>query len=261
MIALLTTVLIASLLGSAHCAGMCGPFVAIAVGAAGPAGGRRAPLQIAYHAGRWITYAIFGALAGGLGAALNHAGALAGVQRAATIFSGALMLTMGVVTCLRHFGWRIGPPPIANALQRLVMAGHRAALPLTPTRRALAIGCLTTLLPCGWLYAFAITSAGAGSPLAGALTMTAFWLGTLPMLVALGFGVARLRAALGRHSALIASLAIVVVGLFTVLHRAQLPSLDATASAAVMPASAEQAATDADALNSSDMPCCKHEHK
>ena len=32
MIALLTTVFVASLVGSLHCAGMCGPFVAVAVG-------------------------------------------------------------------------------------------------------------------------------------------------------------------------------------------------------------------------------------
>ena len=66
MTAILAAVLAASLVGSLHCAGMCGPFLAFVVGA-GPsaAGGPSAlRLQVAYHAARGLGYALLGAAAG-----------------------------------------------------------------------------------------------------------------------------------------------------------------------------------------------------
>jgi sulfite exporter TauE/SafE len=67
-----------------------------------------------------------------------------------------------------------------------------------PSRRALVIGMLTGLLPCGWLWAFVITAGGTGSPVSGALVMFAFWLGTVPAMVGvlglLGPALGRLRA-------------------------------------------------------------------
>lgn len=57
-----------------------------------------------------------------------------------------------------------------------------------PVVRAAATGLFTTLLPCGWLYAFVVTAAGTGSgtPLHGAALMAVFWLGTLPMMLTVG---------------------------------------------------------------------------
>ena len=54
MLPLLITVFLASLSGSLHCAGMCGAFVALAVGGADNAARHQGRvLQAAYHAGRW----------------------------------------------------------------------------------------------------------------------------------------------------------------------------------------------------------------
>ena len=58
----------AALLGAAHCAGMCGPLVALFPG------GRA---RLAWHAARIAAYALLGLLAGALGAALDLGGALA----------------------------------------------------------------------------------------------------------------------------------------------------------------------------------------
>ena len=50
-----------------------------------------------------------------------------------------------------------------------------------PVARALLLGLFSTLLPCGWLYAFAVLAAGTGGPWTGMLVMAAFWAGTVPV--------------------------------------------------------------------------------
>ena len=62
------------LLGSTHCAVMCGGVVGILSGGLVPLGKRppaRTSLQLAMSLGRITTYAAFGAMLGGLGAVLE----------------------------------------------------------------------------------------------------------------------------------------------------------------------------------------------
>ena len=65
---LISAVVTASLLGSMHCVGMCGP---LAIWASGAGEGRRGrQLAVAttlYHLGRLMTYALAGLIAGGAG--------------------------------------------------------------------------------------------------------------------------------------------------------------------------------------------------
>jgi hypothetical protein len=226
MLPLISTIFIASLLGSLHCAGMCGAFVAFAVNAPGVS---RTKLLIAYNAGRLATYTLLGALAGALGKAVDLGGSLVGVQRTAAIIAGVIMVLFGLAAVLRQLGVSIPHLPGVR-LKQLLLAGHRKAMKFTPIRRALAIGLLTTLLPCGWLYAFAATAAGTADPLLGALAMTVFWAGTLPALVALGASIGKLTGALAARLPLITSLVIVVVGLSTIVTRlnASAPCHDTT---------------------------------
>ncbi len=230
MTALFLAVLAASLLGSAHCAGMCGAFVAFAVGVGDDASvtrPSRLALVTAYNLGRLVTYAVMGAFAGALGAVLDLGGeTLLGVQRAAAILAGILMVGFGLVAILRHYGVRTGRVPVPGFLVRAASAGHRRVFGFTPLARAAAVGLLTTLLPCGWLYAFVITSTGTGDPALGALTMTAFWLGTLPMMSAIGLGVGFIAGPLKKHLPLVTSLALVGVGVWQVGGRALMPAID-----------------------------------
>ena len=62
----------------------------------------------------------------------------------------------------------------------------------SPAIRGAATGLLTTLLPCGWLYMFVATAGGTGHVSAAVAVMLFFWLGTLPMMAAVGFGAQRL---------------------------------------------------------------------
>jgi sulfite exporter TauE/SafE len=255
MIALISAVFLASLLGSMHCAGMCGAFVAFAVGGHGERPVSRAALNVAYNSGRLVTYTILGAIAGALGAAMDLGGSMVGVQRAAAVVAGAMMIAFGATALLRAAGLKAPRLPLPGLLHKVVAAGHRVAFDLPPLARAGVVGLLTTLLPCGWLYAFAITAAGTGSPWMGALTMMVFWLGTLPVLIAIGVGVQALTGALRPHLPLATSLLIVVVGAWTVFGRVKVPALDLHADGSTM-VSVEQAALRVESLNSEEMPCC-----
>jgi len=219
MTALAAAVFVASLLGSVHCAGMCGAFLAFAVAGDQKEVPNRATLHAAYNVGRLITYCTLGAIAGTLGAALDLGGSMVGFQRAAAVLAGAMMVTIGIVSVLRAAGVKLGRVPLPPVLQRLALKGHRAAADLSPMSRALFTGLLTTLLPCGWLYAFVITSAGTGNPAWGAATMAVFWLGTLPMMIGLGIGLQSLTGRLRRHLPIATSLLIVGVGLWTIAGR------------------------------------------
>jgi sulfite exporter TauE/SafE len=261
MTALIATVLVASFLGSLHCAGMCGVFVAIAVGAApmaSPSIGGRLPrpawrahlaAQSAYHGGRLVTYAALGAAAGGLGSALDLAGAAFGLQRTALALAGASMVAFGAILVLRRAGLRVPPAPLPGGLRDALVRGHRRALSLPPLVRAGAIGLMTTLLPCGWLYAFALVAAGTGAPGAGAVTMATFWFGTLPVLAAVGAGARALAGPLRRHVPTVAALAVIAVGAMTVAARLRVPALETSAAA--------RGVVDPAAVLAEPPPCCR----
>lgn len=256
MTALVAAVFVASLLGSLHCAGMCGGFLAFAVGAGSEQPVSRWRLQAAYHLGRLTTYTILGAVAGALGAAIDLGASAVGLQRAAAALAGAMMVTFGVITILRLSGVRVPKVPLPSFLRVGVERGHRIAFRLSPSHRALAVGLLTTLLPCGWLYAFAITAAGTANPIWGATTMAVFWLGTLPVMVSLGTGVQAAAGALGRRLPVVTCSVLVVVGLFTLAQRVVEPPALAQMGG-VAPAGDQSAVDRVNSLDSGDMPCCQ----
>ncbi len=214
-------VLIASLVGSPHCAGMCGGFVCFyAGGAAGTTGratgGAVGWAHAAYNGGRLFSYVALGTLAGAAGAGLDAAGQLAGLSRLAAIVAGSLMVGWGVSRLAAIGGVRL-PMPGGSAAARGALGGLLArARGRPPVVRAAATGLLTTLLPCGWLYAFVVTAAGTGSAAGGALVMLAFWAGTLPMMVAVGVGAHRLAGPLGRRLPAASAVFVVALGLLSI---------------------------------------------
>jgi sulfite exporter TauE/SafE len=207
---LLSAVLAASLLGSAHCVGMCGPFAMMA------SRDRTWVTLPMYHAGRLLTYTLLGALAGVLGARIDVLGSWLGWTSMAARLAGASLVAWAIYRLLQFWRpsrWPTVGLPIAQTLTRLrpKLAG------LAPAPRAMAIGGLTTLLPCGWLYIYVIVAAGAASAAAGSMVMLAFWLGTLPALSALAIGWQRLAARHGgqRWLPLALSIMLLVSGMLT----------------------------------------------
>ena len=178
------SLLIAGLVGSAHCAVMCGGF---AVGiSAGEHPHRR---LMAWHGGRGVAYVALGALAGWLGARLDGlVETLVGLQSVVGPMVGVTLIFMAV----HELGWlpkrtpkvQIREPASrrrVSVFARLLRWARRDGL-LPPA----VLGLGTALLPCGWLWAALAVAAATQSALAGALSMGAFWLGSVPLLTAIG---------------------------------------------------------------------------
>ncbi len=220
MTALLLTVFAASLVGSLHCIGMCGPFVAFYSGSDGSAGARRLLSHAAYSGGRLTTYILFGLAAGTVGAALDVAGSLAGVQRVAAVVAGVTMILWGILALLQLRGIRIFRHSSGNGrISGLLRRGFSLVGGKPPLIRAAAVGLLSGLLPCGWLWAFVVTAAGTGSSTGGAAVMAAFWAGTVPALLAVGLGAQLLSAPLRRRVPTVTAVLLVALGLIAIFGR------------------------------------------
>jgi sulfite exporter TauE/SafE len=223
-----------SVLGSLHCAGMCGPLVAAYAGMPGSEAPwrRRAMSHAAYSAGRLAAYVALGALAGACGAAINGAAAWAGVSRAAAIVSGSLIALWGLHAFLGARGVRVVPLSAPGSLKRAFAAAMRAVAARPPATRAAILGLGSALLPCGWLYAFVVTAAGTGSASTGALVMAVFWTGTLPVMLAFGEAVRALSGPLRRHVPATCAVVLMIIGLWTVFGRSGLGPFGADATTA-----------------------------
>jgi len=236
--ALILGVFVSSLLGSLHCAGMCGPLVAAYAGMPGADATRRhrAIAHAAYSVGRLAAYATLGACAGALGSLIDHTAAWAGITRAAAIVSGAVIALWGLHAFLAALGARVPrlePPTIIRRTFGRTL-GTAAARP--PVARAAILGVGTALLPCGWLYAFVVTAAGTAGAFAGALVMAVFWAGTLPVMLAFGEAIRALSGPLRRHVPAACAVVLMVLGLLTVFGRSQLGPFSSEAASSAPPA-------------------------
>jgi sulfite exporter TauE/SafE len=130
----------------------------------------------AYHGARLLSYTLLGGIAGAFGSALLQNFAflslpLLGVLLFAVYFS---FLAMQIFT---NRAWH---PPIPTNLSKYILP--RAMQSESDLARALWIGFASIFLPCGWLYSFLLGTIASQSASRGAITMAAFWLGTLPAL-------------------------------------------------------------------------------
>ncbi len=213
-------ILTASLLGSVHCAAMCGGFVCLYAGSTAP---HAASLRshALYNVGRLASYLLLGGIAGAIGAGVTQMGSFAGVGRAATVLAGALMIGWAISTIAAQRGVRLGfgssavPEWWQRGIGRLL---HRIREQPATVRAALT-GLGTTLLPCGWLYVFVASAGGTGSVRDGMLVMAIFWLGTVPALVAVGVGAQRIFGPFRRKLPTLGAVTVLLMGVLAVSGR------------------------------------------
>jgi sulfite exporter TauE/SafE len=168
----LWTAFLLGLVGSLHCAGMCGPL-ALAL----PAAGNTTPGcmlgRVTYNAGRIVTYCLLGIVFGLAGWTFL----LAGIQRWTSIALGVALL-LGLFASRRLALSR----PVTAAVNHL-----KSGISVLLRRRSFAalavLGLLNGLLPCGLVYVACAGAAATGGTLAGASYMTAFGAGTVPMML------------------------------------------------------------------------------
>jgi hypothetical protein len=180
----LTAAFASGLLGSGHCVGMCGPWAA----ALGGNSAWRANLvrQLAYSTGRVGTYSALGAVAGYGGWRLTKEfPAFAAVPALLAIAAGLLMTWEG----LKAAGV-IRRPIAGRPVGCLASTFFAGTLDQRTLWGALAAGTVTSLLPCGLLYAMLGLAAAAHHPAAAALIMALFGLGTVPAMLLAGLSTA-----------------------------------------------------------------------
>lgn len=232
----------ASLLGSLHCVGMCGPFALWATGSSATAG--TSPLVLSsYHLGRLTTYASAGLMAGLIGSTLNQTGHYAGLQMVAAKVAGAGLVIAGVIQLRRRLmtrrlmnhgslaggslagGLLAGQPGSSDMPKPSRIAGFlHAAKPIIASRgrhgRAYLGGLLTTWLPCGWLYLFVLVAGGTGAVGSSLIVMIAFWVGTLPALSGWVLGVQRLGMRFTSAIPIMTAILWILTGFYTMSGRA-----------------------------------------
>lgn len=204
--------MLAGLLGSAHCLGMCaGISGMVAVNASARSISRQLPLALAYNAGRVVSYALLGGLVGGFGEVLVSAiPAIAGPVR---LIGGVIIVLIGLQLA---FNWSVLAPleRAGSVLWQAISPIARRFVPVTSGPRAIGLGLLWGLLPCGLVYSALLLAATSASPMAGAFIMVAFGLGTTPAMVMTGVGALQLSAFVG-NARRAAGILVIALGLLT----------------------------------------------
>jgi len=200
-----------------HCIGMCGGIV-IAYSSAkiDPHHNKlkQSLAHILYSFGRITTYTILGALFGYIGgvATFSHTtnGILYFIAGIVMIFTGISLLgKIKFLTIIEH--------SISNS------TWYQAIFKDLISNRSLFsfyfIGLLNGLLPCGFVYFFAITAASTASSLYGAIVMFIFGISTIPALFGLGFFISIFKQTKLRNIFLkIASFLVIIYGLYTMFN-------------------------------------------
>lgn len=182
----IASIITIAFLGSfGHCVGMCGGIV-VAYSSTkiklSWSKQKQATSHILYSFGRITTYTILGAIFGFVGGVVTFDNTTSGIF---LLFTGLLMVLIGLslsgkikfLTKLEHSCSKL--PIYQNSFKALLGSNTLFSFYL--------LGMLNGLLPCGFVYVFAITAASTGSALWGAFVMFIFGLSTLPALFSLGF--------------------------------------------------------------------------
>lgn len=210
---ILSIVTIAFLGSFGHCIGMCGGIViAYSSTKVGKhwSKQRQSLSHLVYSLGRVSTYALLGAIFGYVGGVVSFNntsnGILLIIASIAMMLTGASLLgKIRFLTLIEHSisksGW--------------YQKSFKSLLHDQSIFSFFLLGMLNGLLPCGFVYFFAITAASTASPLWGAVVMLIFGLSTIPALFSLGFFVGLFSQGSFRNVMIkLAAIAVIIYALF-----------------------------------------------
>jgi len=184
-ISIISIITIAFLGSFGHCVGMCGGIV-IAYSSTKIKSEWSKKIQalahLLYSLGRVTTYMILGAVFGLIGSVVTFDNLTSGIF---LMITGFMMVLVGLslmgkikfLTILEH----------SCSKSPLYQKTFKSLLGSNSLFSFYLLGMLNGLLPCGFVYVFAITAASTGSAFWGAFVMLIFGLSTIPSLFSLGF--------------------------------------------------------------------------
>jgi len=214
---IISIITIAFLGSFGHCIGMCGGIViAYSSTKIQENWGRRtqAISHLLYSFGRILTYMTLGAIFGYLG----------GVTTFNNTSNGILWVIAGIAMILTGLSL-VGKIKFLTLIEHSVSSSSwyknnfKALLHSQSLISFLFLGMLNGLLPCGFVYFFAITAASTASPFYGALVMLIFGLSTIPALFSLGFFVSLFKQTVLRNIMIkLAAISVIVYGGYTLYN-------------------------------------------
>lgn len=167
-------------LTSFHCLGMCGGIaISQTLREQSTVKGKGLSVwllpSLLYNAGRVLAYTTVGGIAGGLGQAINLTGIWKGVI---PLCGGLFMIVMGInLLGIFPVFRRLVPRMPYFAAKKIQGTNHYGPF---------FIGLLSGLMPCGPLQIAQLYALGTGNAIYGALSMLAFSVGTVPLLLSFG---------------------------------------------------------------------------
>lgn len=228
--------LLIGVLGGAHCIGMCGPLVTLYSNqmtphpdGGTPATARRegrghlTTYEVRQHAlfnvGRATTYALVGAVFGGLGSLVfvtaDQLTPIAGLLR------GGLGVVVGGFILATGFGYVVGGtaagieiPGVSRATSWLAARVHRRV----NSPGIVALGALHAFLPCPILYPAYLFAFASGSAVTGATALAALGIGTIPAVFLYGTVIQSVDVAHRRRLHRLLGVAFVFLGYVLLAH-------------------------------------------
>ena len=214
----LVTIISIAFLGSfGHCIGMCGGIVlAYSSIKIEPQSSKvsQAVAHLLYSFGRVTTYMILGAMFGALG----------GVALFSNNANGALLIFAGVVMILAGLSL-MGKIKFLTLIEHSFSSSNfykksfKSVLNSKSNSSFFILGMLNGMLPCGFVYFFAITAASTADPLWGAIVMGVFGISTIPAMFGLGFLTTLASATSFRNMMMsLSSIAVILYGTYTIYN-------------------------------------------
>ena len=172
----LGAIFLVGVMTSVHCVAMCGGINLAQSASAGQKGQGVLRANLLYQAGRVLSYGLVGMIVGALGSVLSVSDTFRGIIQ---LIAAAFMVLMAL-NLLGGFDW-------TRRFSLRLPAGLSARLAgWTQGKSSFLIGLANGLMPCGPLQSMQLYALSTGSPWMGGLSMQAFALGTVPLM--LGFG-------------------------------------------------------------------------
>lgn len=204
------------LITSIHCIAMCGGInlsQCIAHGEKGTGEGNRLQTfkpAFLYNLGRVISYTVVGFILGAIGFLFGggtNVGLPVFVQGILKLIAGVFMVIMGINMLGIIPGLRKLQPQMPKFL------AHKIGMGKAKSKSPLIVGLLNGLMPCGPLQSMQIVALASGNPIAGALSMFLFSLGTVPLMLGLGSIVSALGQKFTKKVMTVGAILVVVLGL------------------------------------------------
>ncbi len=214
---IITIISIAFLGSFGHCIGMCGGIVlAYSTIKIDPQSSKisQSVAHLLYSLGRVLTYTVLGVIFGTLGGVATFSNNANGFL---LVFAGFVMVLAGLslmgkikfLTVIEH----------SFSSSSLYKNAFKKVLNSKSNLSFFVLGMLNGLLPCGFVYFFAITAASTASPLYGALVMAIFGLSTIPAMFGLGFLTSLTSATSFRKMMMsLSSIAVILYGAYTIYN-------------------------------------------